>query len=174
MIFVIIYVQKIYLENILWENSENWKPGDVPEYSNNPYALILLLGILYPFIYECIQYFNIGLEDYFSDLGNYFDILYILSSVAMSIVHLIIDPFKFFSKIVMIISIMLSIIRTFKMMRIFQDFSPIVTMLANVVYDLRIFLFFYIILTALFSILIGVLGIGNLKLNPFFKAEFEG
>ena len=173
MILVIIYVQWIYLDNILWE-SDNYKDGDEPKYKENPYALGLLVGIFYPFVYECIQAYNIGLADYATDLGNYFDMLYILSSVAMSLIHLVIDPFQFVSKVVMIVSIMLSIIRTFKMMKIFSDFSPIVTMLSNVVYDLRIFLFFYLILTALFSILIGVLGIGNMNVNTLFSDEFKG
>lgn len=61
----------------------------------------------------------------------------------------------------MIIIIVLALIKTFFFLRIFDALSPIVTMLTNVIYDLRIFLFFYAILIGLFSLLLGILGIGN-------------
>ena len=46
-------------------------------------------------------------------------------------------------------------------MRIIALYSPIVTMLQTVIYDLRIFLLFYGILVGMFSLTIGTLGIGN-------------
>lgn len=46
-------------------------------------------------------------------------------------------------------------------MRIIALYSPIVTMLQTVIYDLRIFLLFYGILVVLFSLTMGVLGTGN-------------
>jgi len=42
-------------------------------------------------------------------------------------------------------------------------------MLTNVVYDLRIFLFFYGILTVLFSLLLGIIGLGNRFVDGPFK-----
>lgn len=50
---------------------------------------------------------------------NLMDVLYIIGSIAMSISHLVNNPFDIVSKIIMIFVIMLSIIRTFKFMRIF-------------------------------------------------------
>jgi hypothetical protein len=108
------------------------------------------------------------------DFGNLLDLLFLFSSAAAPIHHLVTDPFNNTSRFLMIISILLSITRTFKLMRIFKDFSPIVTMLSNVVYDLRIFMIFYMILSALFSILLGIIGIGNMKLNEEFKEAFAG
>ena len=171
MLFVITYVKYIYLDNILFIE-ETFEPGQPPEFRSNPYAIFLLLGILYPFVYEGFQAYNMGFLEYFTDFHNYFDIFYILGSVAMSLLHIIFDPFQFISKVVMIFTILLSIVRTFKLMKIFSAFSPIVTMLSNVVYDLRIFLFFYIILTALFSLLFGVLGVGNRRINSNFYDVF--
>ena len=57
-------------------------------------------------------------------------------------------------------------------MRIFDDLSPIVTMLTNVIYDLRIFLLFYTILIVLFSLLIGILGVGNKNVPGEFQENF--
>lgn len=69
---------------------------------------------------------------------------------------------------------MFSLIRTFKFMRIFKDFSPIVTMLTTVVYDLKAFILFFFILNALFSLLLGIIGVGNLdkELNSKFHEAF--
>jgi hypothetical protein len=61
----------------------------------------------------------------------------------------------------MLAVIILALMKIFFYMRIVEKFSPIVTMLQRVVYDLRIFLLFYFILILLFSLLLGVLGVGN-------------
>jgi hypothetical protein len=131
------------------------------------YSIVLLVGILYPMIYEIIQMFKIGLEDYFTDLGNYADLVYIFGSVAMSFVHMD-DPYSFGSKLLMSIIVILAIRRTFNFLRIFSVLSPIVTMLNNVIWDLRIFLTFYFILVLLFSLMYGVLGLGNVFLKGAF------
>ena len=67
--------------------------------------------------------------NYFTQIKNWGDVLYILGSIGMSVSHIVLDPFELISKVIMISVIMLSIVRTFKFMRIFKDFSPIVTML---------------------------------------------
>jgi hypothetical protein len=86
-------------------------------------------GIFYPFCYELVQLWRQGFIQYFTSVKNWGDVFYIFGSIGMSMAHLIINPFHLISKVVMITVIMLSIIRTFKFMRIFKDFSPIVTML---------------------------------------------
>eukprot|EP00355_Strombidium_rassoulzadegani_P003136 CAMPEP_0168612320 /NCGR_PEP_ID=MMETSP0449_2-20121227/2853_1 /TAXON_ID=1082188 /ORGANISM="Strombidium rassoulzadegani, Strain ras09" /LENGTH=132 /DNA_ID=CAMNT_0008652875 /DNA_START=70 /DNA_END=465 /DNA_ORIENTATION=+ len=48
-------------------------------------------------------------------------------------------------------------------------FSYIVTMLSSVIYDLRVFLFFYLIVNFLFSLLFSVLGVGNKNIEGPFK-----
>jgi hypothetical protein len=56
-------------------------------------------------------------------------------------------------------------LKTFFFLRMFSSLTPIVVMLQNVIYDLRIFLFFYTIMLFFFSLLFAVLGMGNFKLN---------
>lgn len=126
-----------------------------------------MAGILYPLVYEIIQISKIGVEDYFTDLGNYADLVYIFGSVAMSFVHMN-NPYSFGSKLLMSIIVILAIRRTFNFLRIFSVLSPIVTMLNNVIWDLRIFLTFYFILVLLFSLMYGVLGLGNVALKGAF------
>jgi len=57
-------------------------------------------------------------------------------------------------------------------LKIIEAFSQIVTMLSNVTYDLRIFLFFYMILVILFSLLMGIIGLGNRFIEGPFRDEF--
>ena len=73
----------------------------------------------------------------------------------------------------MILIIFLGLLRTFTFLKIVASLSPIVTMLTNVVYDLRIFLFFYAILTVLFSLLLGIIGLGNTEIEGNFRNQFN-
>jgi len=173
---VIFYVDFIYLENNLCATivDENGIEGE-PVCEDNPYAIILLGGIFYPFCYNLIQSAKNGVFNYVTNLGNWADILYIFGSIGMSISHLIMSPFHIISKLIMIFVIMLSIVRTFKFMRIFASYSPIVTMLQQVMIDLQQFMLFYTILIGLFSLLWGAIGLGNLNgsINPIFAATFD-
>ena len=61
----------------------------------------------------------------------------------------------------MCILVLTLLVKTFFYLRIFPTLTPIVVMITEVVYDLRIFLVFYIILLAAFCNIFAVLGIGN-------------
>lgn len=80
-------------------------------------------------------------------------------------------PFTIASRANMILVVFMLLMKTFFFLRIFENMSYIVTMLRNVVYDLRIFLSFYAIITTLFSLLIGILGIGNFNLAESFAKD---
>lgn len=90
----------------------------------------------------------------------------------MSIVHYVHGPQAIGSKILLIIVIMASIRQTLKLMRIFSSFSSVVAMLSQVIYQLRIFITFYFILQFLFSLILGILGIGNVKVPGNFRDVF--
>lgn len=136
------------------------------------FSMILLAGIVYPLCYETVQMFKGGIGEYLSDAGNYIDLLYIWGSVAMSVIHIVQGPYLWYSKALMIIVVILAIRRTFSYLRIFKSLSPIVTMLQNVIWDLRVFLTFYVILTLLFSLMYGVLGLGNSKIPGGFRDAY--
>ena len=52
--------------------------------------------------------------------------------------------------------------KTFFFLRIFPTLAPIVVMLKTVIYDLRIFMFFYLILLGMYCQVFAVLGLGNI------------
>jgi len=116
--------------------------------------------------------FKGGVVNYLSDIGNYIDLLYIWGSIAMSIIHGYLTPYHNISIILMCLVALLAIRRTFNILRIFTALSPIVTMLSNVIWQLRIFMTFFMIQTLLFSLMLGVLGIGNYKLEGEFRKTF--
>jgi len=66
----------------------------------------------------------------------------------------------------MVMIILLLIVKTFFFLRIIESFTPIVIMLINVIYDLRIFLLFYGILLFMYSLLFSVIGIGLVDVQP--------
>lgn len=140
---------------------------------DTPYNYVLLLGVIYPASYEIIQMCKGGVMDYLTDSGNYVDLIYIYGSIAMSFLHgSSLGPYHFASKLLMCIVALLAIRRTFNFLRIFSAFSPIVTMLTSVIWQLRIFMTFYFILCLLFSLMLDVLGLANTKLKGGFRDEF--
>ena len=104
-----------------------------------------------------------GLVDYFADLGNYIDIVYIFGSIAMAILHMTLPqgPYGPVSKVMMLIVVTLAIRRTFNYLRIFRMFSPIVTMIFQVLIDLNAFMLFFMILVLLLSLMYMVIGFYN-------------
>jgi hypothetical protein len=88
--------------------------------------------------------------DYFADTSNYKDLVYIYGSITNIVLQLKLGPFHIVSKIFMCIIVLMLIAKTFFFLRIFPVLTPIVVMITNVIYDLRIFLLFYIILITLF------------------------
>ena len=61
------------------------------------------------------------------------------------------------------------IYKTFFFLRIFDTLSYIVTMINKVVFDLRVFVLFYMIMITLFSMIFAVLGVGNAHVDGDFK-----
>lgn len=67
---------------------------------------------------------------------------------------------------------MLALAKTFFFLRIFDLLSPIVTMLTNVINDLQVFIGLYTLLIVLFSLLLGILGVGNPNIEGKFRTYF--
>jgi hypothetical protein len=66
----------------------------------------------------------------------------------------------------MCIIIILLIIKTFFFLRIIESYTPIVIMLVNVIWDLKVFLLFYFILLEIYCLLFCVIGVGLNGVQP--------
>ena len=150
---ITVYNYQIYIEDV--EADQKEKP------IRNFMEIALICGVLYPAIYDFTQMTKAGLRDYFSQFGNYLDMLYIFSSIANTILQKSMSSQAFPCKIAMMIIFLMQIHKTFFFLRIFEPVSYIVTMLYTVIWDLKVFMFFYFILIFLFSQVYSVFGLYN-------------
>ena len=67
----------------------------------------------------------------------------------------------------MTVIFLIQIVKTMNMLKIFDPLSYIVTMLGNVIFDLRVFLLFYGIMVFLFSQVFNVLGLANPAIRDY-------
>lgn len=112
----------------------------------------LLIGIIYPITYDLIQAWRTGFVDYTSDIWNWIDILYNGSCAVLFGLHMFGDPFDQANKGALQTVVFLGMGKTLFFLRLFHGLSPIVTMLINVIADLKVFIFFFLILVVLFSL----------------------
>ena len=92
---------------------------EIVKISLTAYSIVLFVGILYPALYESFQICKKGFNEYFSNPSNCIDVVYIWGSVAMQVIHIIYSPYTWFSKLLLVIVLLLAIRRTFKFLRIF-------------------------------------------------------
>jgi len=104
---------------------------------------------------------------------NYSDLIYIYGSIVNVILQRSTDSLAFHNKLLMTVILLQQIIKTFFFLRIFETLSYIVTMIYSVIYDLRIFLFFYGILLLFFCLIFAVLGVGNHRQEGHFQDMYN-
>lgn len=147
------------------------------------YLAIMSCGIVYPLVYDTIQLCKLGIKDYFSEFWNYTDFFFIWLGFLNIVLQYFDDAgadghfdekessgvMHLIDKTVMIMVILLAIVKTFFYLRVFESLSYIVTMLKNVIYDLRVFLIFYFMVIFLFGLIFSVLGVGNMNAPGDYK-----
>jgi hypothetical protein len=109
--------------------------------------------------------------EYFSDKWNYLDVVYLGLGYYNIYLQYIGETWELQSKIVFICVVLLCLMKTFFFMRIVMSYSYIVTMIVNVVADLKVFLLFFTILITMFSAIFDVIAKSNAdeyeKVGPF-------
>lgn len=111
-------------------------------------------------LYELYQLSQNGIY-YFQDLWNYADMAYLIMSFTNLYLQVALGPFHTLCRLIMCFIICVVIMKTFFYLRIFPSLTPIVVMINSVIYDLRVFLFFYFLLISFFCLVYSVLGLGN-------------
>jgi len=150
---MIAYVYKVYLYQIEEEEHFYW-------------TILLFCGIFYSWIYDLIQLIQDGPVVYFGDPWNYIDFVYIYGSLLNLFLQTFYGQYNIRTEITMCVIIILLIIKTFFFLRIIESYTPIVIMLVNVIWDLRVFLFFYFVLILMYSLLFSVIGVGLDSVQP--------
>ena len=109
-------------------------------------TLVLFFGIFYPAFYDFHQLYRLGITNYFADLGNYSDCIYIWGSIMNVFLQNILGPYHILCRIIMCVIVIQVLLKSFFFLRVFPVLTPVIVMLKTVIYDLRIFMLFYIIL----------------------------
>lgn len=86
---------------------------------------------------------------------------YIFMSIVNCYLQITLGPVHTACRLVMCLIILMVLMKTFFYLRIFPALTPIVVMINSVIYDLRIFMFFYGLIITFFSLVFAVLGLGN-------------
>lgn len=117
-----IYIMTItlFVKNVYVEADEDFKYF---------YLFIMNLGIMYPLVYDSVQLYKLGRENYFSEFWNYTDFFFIWTGFVNIFAQYFRDSHNFANKTLQIIVILLAIIKTFFFLRVIQQMSSIVTML---------------------------------------------
>lgn len=120
-----------------------------------------------------MQLYRSGFGAYFADAANYLDLLYVYGGIANVVLQNLVAQQHFLNKLLMTIILLQQIYKTFFFLRIFDDLSYIVTMIQQVIFDLRVFGLFYSILLLLFAMIFAVIGVGNANIDGDFKDHIE-
>lgn len=117
--------------------------------------------LLYPLIYDMTQFRKSGVTVYLSDMWNYSDQCHIWLGYTNIIVHQVQPPYSHSTKFLSIIVTFFLLIKTFFFLRIFGELSYLVTMMKQVVYDLKVFMIFYFILIWIAALILNIIELGN-------------
>ena len=85
-----------------------------------------------------------------------------------------VHPSEFVCKVIMLILVTTSMIKTFYVLRIFESFSYLVTMICQVFKDIREFLVLYFIFLWFFALFFAIIGVANAEVKGQFKEKYNG
>jgi hypothetical protein len=165
-----------YINSVFMQIHDTDENGVIIYPKPNMYGLAgMQVGMFYAAWHDAFQMVKLQGE-YFKDKWNYLDIVYILLGYYNIWLQHSGATLALRSRIVFIAIIYLCLMKTFFFLRIVMSYSYIVTMIVNVVADLRVFLLFFAILMVMFSAVFDVIGRAQAEeytnINPFFANLF--
>jgi len=100
-----------------------------------------------------------GPMDYIS--SNKIDVIYYIVGIANGVLQykMFLGPKSFWCRMMMCFLVVNMLMKIFFYLKVFASLTPIVVMLQNVIYDLRIFMLFYLILIGLSAQMFCVIGL---------------
>ena len=113
--------------------------------------------MIYPFVYAVGQLIKQGPINYLANTNNFMDYCHIIFGALNVYMQQFYGTMQIESKIVLMVVILVTMMKTFEAMRVFLSYSYIVTMIKSVIFDLRVFLTFYVIMVVSLSMLFDVI-----------------
>ena len=147
--------------------------GTYGEATDEIYTYLMIVGIIYPFIYDSIQLYKSG-WDYFKDSWNYTDLAFTWSGVINIFFKFLIKEQDDLRQVIsMSVVILLALVKLMYFLRIFDSLSYLVTLIKQVIIDLKSFMLFYVIICFMLSLIIGTLGFQNFTKRPEMWEEMQ-
>ena len=112
--------------------------------------------MIIPLIFEFYKLKQMGSIEYFASTRNYLDISHIFFGFVNIYCQQYWGIMVFQSKCVIIFEILLSLGKTFELMKIIKEFSHIVTMIQNVIVNLNVFQLYYFVQILFFAMTFSV------------------
>jgi len=132
----------------------------IKEMVHHPILVVMFITLLHPLFYYGRMLVKHRLE-YLNDRWNLMYLSYVIFGMTNIVLQVSHGPNSFISQLVFITVILLTMMKTFFILRIIEGYSYIVTMLVNVISDLRVFLLFFTILMYNFSLILDIFGINK-------------
>lgn len=172
-ISMIYYINRVYGKDVAKDAKTHEYTGTSEP--NIPGLIGMTIGFTYALYHDGFQLCKQG-TDYLKDKWNYIDMAYIFLGFYNIYRQYHGHTLDVQTKIVFITLVFLVLLKTFFFLRIIMSFSYIVTMIVNVVADLRVFLTFFAILILMFSAVFDIIAKASedeyKKINPFFGNLF--
>ena len=175
-----LYINQIYLLKLDPKYADDKPELYLTETVTKKDAMLYLIaGLLcYPFIYDGSQLVKQGPFQYFAGFWNYVDIFHILGGFYNVYMQFTYGSKDVRTKCLMILLVMAMLFKLFFFFRIYQRFSVITTMIMTCMYDLKVFMLFFVILLVFLGNCLNVLNINpqdeyqdlNVMLRNIFNA----
>lgn len=105
-------------------------------------------------------------RQYWGGQWNLNDLNYMLVQIINIYVHFSHEDLKTLVPIVtMVIVLFLTTLKSLNYLQIIESVSILVNLVTQVIYDLRLFMIFFLILVYMFALVVGTIGVGNLYLK---------
>ena len=144
------------IHNFTIDTVDNWVLKNKGEKFNG-FAIPFFLFLFYPLFYELFQMVQAGCKHYFLDPTNLNNILFNFICILNCYMHITHAPYYKYCKLSLVFVMLFSLIRILEMIRIYKSFSPIYTMMTNVLWDFKEFALFFVILLFFLSVGISIL-----------------
>lgn len=156
-VVLIYYINYTYLMDAKPEEMvENPKTGKLERVANSWYLKFQAICLVYPIIFTIASLIRNKLE-YFKGVRNYLDVIHIVGGYYSIYSQIYYGPESLGAKVVLISECILSLVKNFEVLKINDQFSPIVTMIANVFIDLNVFLIYFLIQVIAFTMTFSVI-----------------
>ena len=121
------------------------------------YLIGIGICLLYPLVYDGTQLIKQGPTTYLKSIWNYNDVFHILGGYLNIYTQIYFGPFNVYCQSLTVILIVMMLFKLFFFLRIYKKLSVITTMIMTCMYDLKVFMIFFLILTTFFGMMMNVI-----------------